>query len=238
MLDKIAVLIPCYNESKSIAKVIEDMYTMFPNIKGAITNITITNASTKDDYIAYFQPMFQFVNSQEDINAYNKVNKTQILLNSYYFLNDKIISKPLENIVGNNWYVKDANWESTIAHEIGHYISFKLLLKENNIDNITYVTPSNEEMIKKIVKTFDNQDFSTELVLAATNNYNSKYNTNLNINEFAKSISEYASAKDKNGRLIADETIAETIHDYYLHKENMTKASLEIINIINLRLNK
>ena len=227
-----------YTESKKIAKVIEDMYTMFPNIKGAITNITITNASTKDDYIAYFQPMFQFVNSQEDINAYNKVNKTQILLNSYYFLNDKIISKPLENIVGNNWYVKDANWESTIAHEIGHYISFKLLLKENNIDNITYVTPSNEEMIKKIVKTFDNQDFSTELVLAATNNYNSKYNTNLNINEFAKSISEYASAKDKNGRLIADETIAETIHDYYLHKENMTKASLEIINIINLRLNK
>lgn len=227
-----------YTESKKIAKVIEDMYTLFPNIKGAITNITITNAPTKDDYIAYFQPMFQFVNSQEDINTYNKVNKTQILLNSYYFLNDKIISKPLENIVGSNWYVKDANWESTIAHEIGHYISFKLLLKENNIDNITYVTPSNEEMIKKIVKTFDNQDFSTELVLTATNNYNSKYNTNLNINEFAKSISEYASAKDKNGRLIADETIAEAIHDYYLHKENMTKASLEIINIINLRLNK
>ena len=60
----------------------------------------------------------------------------------------------------------------------------------------------------------------------------------MSIDEFAKSISEYASAKDKNGKLIADETIAEAIHDYYLHKANMNKASLEIVNVINLRLNK
>ena len=30
MLDKIAVLIPCYNESKSIAKVIQDMKRELP----------------------------------------------------------------------------------------------------------------------------------------------------------------------------------------------------------------
>lgn len=61
------------------------MYNLFPNISGALTNISITNASTNKEYIARFQPMFQFVNTNEDITKYNKVNKTQILLNSYYF---------------------------------------------------------------------------------------------------------------------------------------------------------
>lgn len=227
-----------YNESEKISKVIEEMYKLFPNVKGALTNVTITNAPSKNEYIARFQPMFQFVNSHESINEYNKVNKTQILLNSYYFLNNSVLSKPIEDVVGKNWYVKDANWESTIAHEMGHYISFKLLLKENNVDNITFVTNSNEDLINSIIKKFDNQEFSLNIVLSALNNYNIKYNTNLSIDEFAKSISEYASAKDKNGKLIADETIAEAIHDYYLHKANMNKASLEIVNVINLRLNK
>ena len=85
------------------------------------------------------------------------VYKRQILLNSYYFLNNSVLSKPIEDVVGKNWYVKDANWESTIAHEMGHYISFKLLLKENNVDNITFVTNSNEDLINSIIKKFDNQ---------------------------------------------------------------------------------
>ena len=214
------------------------MYRLFPNIKGALTNVTITNTPSKSEYIARFQPMFQFVNSHESINEFNKVNKTQILLNSYYFLNNSILSKQIEDVVGKKWYVNGANWESTIAHEMGHYISFKLLLKENNIDNITFVTNSNEELINNIIKKFDNQEFSLEIVLSALNNYNIKYNTSLSVDEFARLISEYAGAKDKNGKLIADETIAEAIHDYYLHKANMNKASLEIVNVINLRLNK
>lgn len=224
------------DESDKISEVIDKMYELFPNIKGALTNITITNAPTKDEYIAYFQPMYQFVNPSEKIQDYNKVNKTQILLNSYYFLNKTIISKPIEDVVGKNWYVKDASWESTIAHELGHYISFKILLKENNLDNITFVTPDNEEIINKVLKDFDSQEFSSTIVKTALNSYNLKYNTNLNMFEFAKTISEYASTKDKKGNIITDETIAEAIHDYYLHKDNLTKASFEIINVIKMKL--
>lgn len=224
------------DESDKISEVIDKTYELFPNIKGALTNITITNAPTKDEYIAYFQPMYQFVNPSEKIQDYNKVNKTQILLNSYYFLNKTIISKPIEDVVGKNWYVKDASWESTIAHELGHYISFKILLKENNLDNITFVTPDNEEIINKVLKDFDSQEFSSTIVKTALNSYNLKYNTNLNMFEFAKTISEYASTKDKKGNIITDETIAEAIHDYYLHKDNLTKASFEIINVIKMKL--
>ena len=59
---------------------------------------------------------------------------------------------------------------------------------------------------------------------------------NLSLEEFASTISKYASSKDKNNSLIADETIAEAVHDYYLHEENMKSSSREIIAIIKSRL--
>lgn len=222
--------------SKKIISVVGEIYDLFPNISGALTNISITNASTNKEYIARFQPMFQFINADEDITKYNKVNKTQILLNSYYFLNEDIMSVPISNIVGNNWYVNDATWESTIAHELGHYISFTIFLRQNNLNNITFVTEENEEVINNLMNTFYNGEFSLSILNDALENYNNKYNLNLNVEQFALTISKYASAKDKNGNLIADETIAEAVHDYYLHKDNMKSSSYEIINIIKQKL--
>ncbi len=223
-------------EAKKIEGVIDKMYTLFPNIKGGLTNITITNASSKAEYIARFQPMYQFVNINESIKRYNKVNKTQILLNSYYFLNEDIMSKPVEKVVGKNWYVEDATWESSIAHEYGHYISFLTLLKKNTMENVTLVTSENTNKIDAVLNEFNSGSYSTILLTEALNNYNSKYNMNLSLEEFASTISKYASSKDKNNSLIADETIAEAVHDYYLHGENMKSSSREIIAIIKSKL--
>lgn len=222
--------------SKKIISVIGEIYDLFPNISGALTNISITNASTNKEYIARFQPMFKFVNADEDIEKYNKVNKTQILLNSYYFLNEDIMNAPISSVVGSDWYVNDATWESTIAHELGHYISFTIFLRQNNLNNITFITIDNEEVINNLMNTFYNGEFSLSILNDALENYNNKYNLNLNVEQFALTISKYASAKDKNGNLIADETIAEAVHDYYLHKDNMKSSSYEIINVIKQKL--
>lgn len=223
-------------ESNKITNVIEKMYKLFPNIEGALTNITITNANTKDEYIAYFQPMYQFVNTNEDIKLYNKVNKTQILLNSYYFLNEEIMKTPIEKVVGENWYVKDAYWESTIAHELGHYISFLVLLRSNNLENIIFVTPSNYKQIDDVLTIFENNTFLMQIVTEALNNYNIKYKTDYSIDEFALSISKYAAVKDSNNNLIAAETIAEAIHDYFLHGKDCNKSSYEIVKLIKSKL--
>lgn len=223
-------------EVKKIKGVVDKMYTIFPNIKGALTNITLTNASSKAEYIARFQPMYQFVNINENIESYNKVNKTQILLNSYYFLNKDIMSNPVEKVVGENWYVEDATWESSIAHEYGHYISFLTLLKKNGMENITLVTSKNTNKIDSVLNWFNSGAYSTSLLTEALNNYNSKYSMNLSLEKFASTISKYASSKDENNNLIADETIAEAIHDYYLHGENMKSSSREIIAVIKSRL--
>ena len=220
----------------NISNTINRIYELFPNIEGALTNISITNAKTNSEYIARFQPMFQFVNTAEDFNEYNRINKTQILLNSYYFLNEKMLKKPVTEVVGNNWYVDDVTWESTIAHEFGHYITFVLFLREHNLDSIILVTKQNTEEISNLLSEFSTGSFSRKIINEAMNNYNSTYHTNMNIQEFANSISNYAAFKDKNNNIIADETIAEAVHDYYLHGEDCSKSSLEIINIINKKL--
>ena len=223
-------------EALKIKTVIDKMYSLFPIYGKALTNISITNATKDSNYIARFQPMYQFVNINEDINVYNKVNKTQILLNSYYFLNKDIMSEPIEKTVGENWYVKDATWESTIAHEIGHYISFLTLLRSYKLYNITFETKENENIYKSIIENFNNGNHSMQIVNEALNNYNSKYNTFMTIDSFAESISNYANSRDKDGNLIADETIAEAIHDYFLHRDNANECSLEIVNVIKTKL--
>ena len=158
------------------------------------------------------------------------------MLNSYYFLNKEILESNLENVVGDNWYVNGATWESTIAHELGHYISFVLLLKENGMSNITFETPTSQTQIQSIIEIFNSRKHSNQIVNEALLNFNSKYNLNYDIDNFASTISKYASTKDKIGNVIADETIAEAIHDYYLHGSSMKDSSREIVNVIKNRL--
>lgn len=224
-----------YDNAKKIYDVINKMYILFPNIKGNLTNITITNAKTKDEYIAYFQPLYQFVNTNLDINEYNKVNKSQILINSYYFLNDKYLQNSLQDVVGNDFYIDNANWYSTIAHEFGHYISFVTFLKQKNI-NITFVTKENEQVINNYMNDYNNGNYSKEILLIALKKYNEKYNCNYDLISFAKNISKYASTLDSNKNLIYDETIAEAIHDYYVNGNNLKKESKEIVDVILERL--
>lgn len=222
-------------EALKIKKTIDKVYQLFPSIEGYLTNITITNTNIKDEYIACFEPAYTFVNNNSSINEFNKVNKTQILLNSYYFLNKDIVSSGLKTITKDNWYPDGATFESLIAHELGHYITFVSLLKENNINNITLITKDNYEEYQNILNTLNDRSYSKQIVESSLNNYNQKYNTNITLEEFSSSISGYASQK-KEGSIIYDEVIAEAVHDYYLHENSSSKSTIEIINTLKERL--
>ena len=225
-----------YMEVIKIKNVIDKIYSLFPTLNGTLTNITISNLDNTSEYIAYFQPMFQFVNFNGDINKYNKVNKTQILLNSFYFLNNKILNSEITDYVSEDWYVQDATWESVIAHEFGHFISFSAFLHDNSLDNIIFVDINNEEKIQKLMEEYDSGLFSQQIIENALDNYNKKYFVNLNVIEFVSNISKYASIKDENNEIIFDEAIAEAVHDYYLHGDNCKKESYEIVSTLKLKL--
>lgn len=203
--------------------VLEKLNNIFPNTTGLLTNITIENSKNKDDYIAKFNPINPLLTS-DNIKEYPIVNKTQMILNSYYFLNKDIKNTKLKN----NIYVKDATYESIIAHEFGHYISYVALLKQNNIQNLIYINNENYEIFKTIKYDIDNGLFSKKIVLDLYNNYD--INNDISLENFVGKISEYASKKDKDGNIIYDEVIAEAIHDYYLHNNNANEVSILIVN--------
>ncbi|MDD5826561.1 MAG: hypothetical protein PUD25_02205 [Bacilli bacterium] len=216
-------------EAKKIGNVIDEIYHLFPEISGYLTNISMTNALNKTEYVAYFQPIYSFVNSGN-----RQVNKTQILLNSYYFFNQNILKKGISK----DWYVKDATYESLIAHEFGHYITFVSLLKENQIHNIFFETKENQQEIDKIIQKINDQTYAKMIIETSLANYNSLYQESIHIEDFAKSISNYAGKKNINGEVIYDEIIAEAIHDYFLHQNNANKGSLEVVKLINSKLGK
>lgn len=215
--------------AKRIENVITNFYNLFPNSKGYLTNITITNAKKDENYIARFQPMYEFVN-----NYNNKVIKTQILLNSYYFLNKKYYDKMLNNVSFNSYYVKDATLESTIAHELGHYLVYVSLLKQNNY-NFIYVNNSNNTEYENVKKVINTNEYTDKLLSEAINRYN-EMNNNISNKEFASMISKYASEIDINGNINSEEVIAEAIHDYYLHGNSCSIASKYIVNVIKEKL--
>ena len=218
--------------AKNIKKVIDRIYYLFPNITGYLTNITVTNASNNEEYIAYFEPMYTFVNNNLDINEYNKVNKTQILLNSYYYLNKDILSKGIDKEL----YPKGASYDTLIAHELGHYISFVTLLKDRGISDVTFITKNNNYKYEEVKEVLNSGAYSKEIVEMAVDRYNEKYDKDIDKEEFIINISKYASQKDGNNNFNYDEVIAEAIYDYYLNNDTASSCSLEIVNILKERL--
>ena len=62
------------------------------------------------------------------------------------------------------------------------------------------------------------------------------YDDYLDLDTFALTISKYAGVKNNDNVFLADETIAEAVHDFYLHGNNCMESSYEIVNIIKSRL--
>ena len=209
--------------ARKIENTVSKIFAIFPNAIGYLTNISINNSSNLDDYIAYFQPIYQFVNND---SGGKKVNKTQILLNSYFYLD----SSKTFNI---NNYVKGASLDTILSHELGHYIFFVSLLKQYDI-SILIVDDKNQNEFDEILNLLNSGVYAQKLVSEALINYNKK-NQNVDMYEFTSSISKYATIENDDG-IIFEETIAEAVHDYYINGENATDSSLEIIKVLKERL--
>src|SRR5574344_1122031 len=201
------------DETKKLLLTMNKFYNLFPYSKGYLTDITISNFDNNTISIAAFKPAVLFVNNQK-----SKVYRTEILLNSYYFLNDDFLKNNINNYLKSNWFVKDANWESILIHELGHYLSYVYHLKQLGINNLIYINSENMQDYERYIATAE-YNYEILKVVLGENDY-SKINA----------ISEYAYDSYKNGKY--DEVIAEAVHDYYLHGEKANSISLDIISII------
>ena len=220
--------------SVSFAYEIRDLigfiYNNYPNVRCYLTNITLANVTEESSYIAAFMPIFVFATSPT-INNYPMGVKTQIVLNSSYFLNESKFNNTVKYGSNTHFYPKNATKTSTVAHELGHYLSYVALMKYYKVSNLTYVKASDSNILYKVYDDFNEGNFSYLLIQKAYNKYLEQYGY-IDFDSFRGSISNYAITKDSNGKYIYDETIAEAFHDYYLNGRNAAIASILIVEAL------
>ena len=118
-----------YSLAYEFNKVIDYIYNNYPKSRGYLTNLTLKNMSVEDNTtIAAFLPTFQFATSSS-ISTYPWVYKTQVFLNSSYFLNERKLESTVVSSSESGHFPKNANKFSPVAHEMGHYLSFIVLMK-------------------------------------------------------------------------------------------------------------
>lgn len=218
-----------------LRNVIAYIYNEFPNARNYLTNVTIANVGTNETFIAAFMPVFTFATSNTN-SGYPVAIKTQIILNAKYFLNPTKLKNSVSSGGASGYFPRNANSSSTVAHEFGHYLSYVAMLNYYNTRKLNYVTADDSRTLYDVYTDFNKGNFSYKLLQEAYGEYQKNYLSVGTFDDFRKSISGYAMAKDKNGEYIYDETIAEAFHDYYLNGDNAKAASKTIVEVLKSKL--
>ena len=221
--------------AQEIENVLGKIYDKYPSIRGNITNLALVNGTMSENYIAVFMPVFHFAESDSK-STYPWVMKTQILLNTTYFLNTERLEVSVTDGSSSGHFPPNATRYSPVAHEFGHYLSFLALLNNYNVDSILLIDDNNLNDFNKIYTDFANGDFTLKMINEAYENYKRDIGTDLTIDEWRATISNYAVAKDNSGNYIYDETIAEAFHDVYLNEENAQDASKYVVSVLKKHL--
>ncbi len=212
--------------------VIKTIYYNYPSARNYLTNITIANV--EQSYIAAFMPAFNFGTSNTN-NGFPAAIKTQIILNAESFLNTNKLKNEVERSSKTGYFPTNATRSSTVAHEFGHYLSFVALLNHYNTKQLNFIRLSQHSVFLDVIEDFDNGTFSYSLLTEAYNEYKNEY-PGTSFENFRKSISRYAMAKDSKGAYIYDETIAEAFHDIYINGDNAKPASKYIMKVLEEKL--
>ena len=217
--------------AKEIANVFKKIYEEYPGTEDVLTNLTLVNATMSEGYIAAFQPIFAFATSDTN-STYPWILKTQIYLNTSYFLNQEKLKASVQDGSESGHFPPNATIYSPVAHEMGHYLSFLAMMKNYNIDSILLIKDEDINNLYTLIDDFGQGNFSLKMIKEAYENYKKDTSTSLSIDEWRETISSYAVAKDNSGNYIYDETIAEAFHDVYLNNDNATAASKYVINVL------
>ena len=199
-----------------------------------MTNMTLANV-TNANYMASFMPIFTFITSK-NVSNYPVGIKSQIILNTKYFLNPKKIANSASYGSSSGYFPPNAVRSSTVAHEFGHYLSYVALLKHYGVGDMTFVPSSKINQMYAVYNDFNDGVFSRQMIQEAYNVFCVDTGSEMGFDNFRGSISAYAIAKDGTGKYIYDETIAEAFHDVYLNGNNAKAASKYVFNVLLSKL--
>jgi len=221
--------------AQELVNVLDEIYNEYPSVRGHLTNISLINGTMSENYIAAFMPVFNFATSDSE-STYPWVIKTQVLLNTTYFLNPTRLEASVKDGSNSGHFPPNATIYSPVAHEFGHYLSFLAMMNHYNMESILLIDNNNLNDFSAIYADFASGEFSLSMIEEAYQNYKTDTNTKLTIDEWRATISNYAVTRDNSGNYIYDETIAEAFHDVYLNEENAQDASKYVVSVLKKHL--
>lgn len=221
--------------AKELGNVFKKIYNEYPSVRGYITNLTLVNASMDNNYIAAFMPVFNFATADSS-STYPWVIKTQVLLNTSYFLNKERLEASVNDGSSSGHFPKNSTIYSPVAHELGHYLSFLAMMKYYKLDSILLVDSKNITSFYSLYDDFGKGNYSLSMIKESFGKYKKDTNDDISLDEWRGTISNYALAKDNSGEYIYDETIAEAFHDVYLNGDNASIASKYIVATLKEKL--
>lgn len=221
--------------AKEISNVFKKIYSEYPEARGYLTNLSLANVKITEGYIAAFMPVFIFATSNSD-NQYPAIIKTQILLNSSYFLNKERLNNSVTSGSKTGHFPKNATMYSPVAHELGHYLSFLAMMKSYNMESLLLIDNNKVYDLNQLIADFSEGNHSLKMINEAYEKYKKDTKDNIEFDKWRATISGYAVAKKNNGQYIYDETIAESFHDVYLNGNKASTASKYIINVLKEKL--
>ena len=223
--------------AKELSNVLHVIYTEYPSAKNYLTNLSLHNRGRYDDENTYAE-FYAFYLFAEGKSKYPKVYKAPIHLYANYYLNIDKLELDIKNCVSIGHFPPNASIYSVLAHELGHYLSYIAVLKENNVSSFLVINDYTEykRLLNVVPKTSDNK-FSKNLINTAYQRYIKDTNSTYTFDQFRGTISKYALSKDEKGNYLYDETIAEAFHDVYLNKDNAKPASKYIVQVLKEKVN-
>lgn len=219
--------------AKEIAQSVKQVFDRYPNTKGYFTNLSLGNLSSDMSTTYAFTGPYIFA---MDNNNSSVGTKIYIIMNSKIFLNLSKLDRSVENDVSQKFHPANFKRADVIIHELGHYLTLLLMLKQNNISDTKYLSESNKSVFFSAVRKWN--DYDKNLVMKAYSNYITKSNSDISFDDFRATVSGYAMAKDDNGDYIYSETVAEAFSDVLINKDKATAASIEIVDILDKEMEK
>lgn len=213
--------------ARQIYNTLNKIYKEYKGLKGYVTNLSLNNDSNSS-HLTSFKPSYVFITSSKK-DTFPMVIKSQILLNSRYYLNEDYAKKVINQEIDSGNFLSNTTLQSLLAHEYAHVLTYVLALKYYESVNPIFLTKENYKNYNNAINKYKNDNFSKIIFKEAYKNYN----TTESEDDFQKAISLYANKKDALGNVLYNETIAEAFHDYFLHDKKASKESLEIMKVLN-----
>ena len=156
--------------ARQIYNTLNKIYKEYKGLKGYVTNLSLNNDSNSS-HLTSFKPSYVFITSSKK-DTFPMVIKSQILLNSRYYLNEDYAKKVINQEIDSGNFLSNTTLQSLLAHEYAHVLTYVLALKYYESVNPIFLTKENYKNLVEInfitepaYKTIIDEGFSADNIL-------------------------------------------------------------------------